>query len=162
MERRMMIALPGLAAIAATRAFSQTEGQTRPGVSRKALTAHSGAKSTYKIPKSSSRLKKYLNGLSALLSLTPAQQQQATAIFTDAVSTQASIRSSLKSVRSTLSAAVMINDASGISQASASLAALMGQKYSNGALANAAVFQMLTPDQQSKLAQLHGGVSSNA
>lgn len=157
MERRMMLALPGLAAIAATRAFSQTENQTRPGVSRKALTAHSGAKSTYKIPKSTSKLNKYLNGLTALLSLTPAQQQQASAILTDAASAQASIRSSLKSVRNTLSAAVMVNDTGGISQASASLAALMGQKYSNGALANAAVFQMLTPNQQGRLAQLHGG-----
>src|SRR5271163_3277200 len=129
MERRMMIALPGLAAIAASRAFGETEGQTRPGLSRKALTAHSGAKSTYKIPKTASKLTKYLNGVTALLSLSPAQQQQASAIFTDAVSAQASIRASLKSARGTLSAAVMVNDVGGISQASASLAALMGQKY---------------------------------
>jgi hypothetical protein len=156
MERRMMIALPGIAALAASRAFSETDGQTTPAVSAKSLTAHTGSKSFYKVPKNGNKLTKYLNGLTALLSLTSAQQQAATAIFTTALSTRVAIKSSVKTARKALSDAVKINDPSGISQASASLAALMGQNVSNGALAHAALFQILTGAQQTTLSQLHG------
>jgi hypothetical protein len=51
---------------------------------------------------------------------------------------------------------VKSNDSGGIAQASASLGVLKGQHISYGAIANAAILQLLTPAQQTKLAQFQG------
>jgi Spy/CpxP family protein refolding chaperone len=158
MNRRSLIALPGIAAFAASRAFGQTQetataGDGAPHVSRKTLAKHTGAKAAYKVPKSAGKQARYLNSLTALLALTTAQQQQALAIFTNAAGTRASVHSSLKTARKALSDAVKSNDTGAISQASTALGALTSQHISNGALANAAFFQLLTPDQQTRLSQ---------
>ena len=162
MNRRVLIALPGIAAFAASRAFGQTQEVAVPGdgavahVSRKALTKHSGSKAAYKVPKNATKQTRYLGSLTALLSLTPTQQQQAAGIFTNAASTLASVRSNLKAARKALSEAVRNNDTGRISQASTALGALTSQYVSNGALANAAFVQLLTADQQAKLSQFRG------
>ena len=82
MNRRSLIALPGIAAFAASQAFGQTQETTASGglvphVSHKTLVKHTGAKAAYKIPKSAGKQVRYLNSLTALLSLTTAQQLQA-------------------------------------------------------------------------------------
>jgi len=162
MRRRLLIALPGVAAFAASRAWGQTEEAEAPGdgaglhVHRKALAKQSGAKSAYKIPKNAAKQAKYLNTLNVLLSLTPAQQQEAAAILTNASTTRASLHASLKAARKALSGSVQNNDTGGISQASTALGALMAQYVANGAAANAALFQLLTPDQQNRMSQLMG------
>jgi Spy/CpxP family protein refolding chaperone len=159
MNRRSLIALPGIAAFAASQAFGQTQEMASASngvvthVSRKTLAKHTGAKAAYKVPKSAGKQVRYMNSLTALLSLTTAQQQQASAIFTNAAGTRASVHSSLKAARKALSDAVKNNDTGAISQASTALGALTSQHISNGALANAAFFQLLTPDQQTKLSQ---------
>lgn len=86
-----------------------------------------------------------MNTLTALLALTPAQQPQAVEIFTVAVESHGSIKTGIRPLRVTLGAAVRANDTVGISQAAASISLVMGQSVSNGALANAAFFQLLTP-----------------
>ncbi len=156
MERRTMIALPGIAALVAGTAFTQSAVSTTgtTGVSKKSLTSLGGKKSVYKTPKSAKKATKYLNSLGALLTLTSAQQQQATAIFTAASGSRASIKTGMQALYVTIGTAVKNNDTVGISQAAQSLSLLMAQNVQNGALANAAFFQLLTPTQQATLSQL--------
>jgi len=158
MNRRSLIALPGVAAFAASQAFGQTTASDGvvPHASHKALAKHTGAKAAYKVPKNAGKQTRYLNSLTALLSLTSDQAQQASGIFTKAAGTRASVHSSLKAARKALSDAVKANNSGAISQASTALGALTSQHISNGALANAAFYQLLTPDQQTKLSQYRG------
>lgn len=159
MERRIFVALPGVAALAASRAFGQTPdtdgpgGGTGPHLSRKALVKHSGSKGAYRVPKNAIKQAQYVSTLTALLSLTSSQQQQVADIYTNAATMRATVTTSLKAARKALRDAVKNNDTGGIAQASATLGTLTGQFVSNGAIANAAVFQLLTPDQQTKLSQ---------
>jgi hypothetical protein len=161
MNRRSLVALPGIAAFAASRVFAETYGTGSSDaavshVSTKSLVKHSGAKSAYKVPKSPAKQTRYLNSLAALLSLSTGQQLQAAAIFTNASSARASIKSGLKAARKALKAAVKSGDTGGISQASNALGVLTGQRIASGAAANAAMFQLLTPDQQTKLSLYQG------
>jgi hypothetical protein len=162
MNRRSLVALPGIAAFAASRAFAQTQETATAAdgvvahVSHKTLSKHSGVKSAYKVPKSAAKQTRYLNSLTALLSLTSDQHVQATAIYANAASTRLSVQSSIKAARRALRDAVKSNDSGGIAQASASLGALKGQHISYGAIANAQVRQLLTPAQLTKLAQFQG------
>jgi hypothetical protein len=161
MNRRSLIALPGIAAFAASQAFGETQETTSsdgvaPHMSTKTLIKHSGAKAAYKVPKSAAKQTRYLNSLTALLSLTSAQQSTAAAIFANAASTRASVHSSLKAARKALQDAVKNNDSGAVTQASAALGVLTGQKIANGAAANSAIFQLLTPAQQAKLSQFRG------
>jgi hypothetical protein len=162
MDRRQLVALPGIALLAAGRAFSQTQETRAPGagaglpLSRKSLVKHSGSKSAYKFPTNVAKQAKYLNGLTALLSLTATQQQQAATIFASAAGVQSSVHTSLKAARKALSDAVKTYDTGGISQASTALGALTVQHISNGALAHATFYQILTQDQQSTMSKLLG------
>jgi len=161
MNRRSLVALPGIAAFAASRVFAQTHEMgssdgTISHISTKSLVKHSGAKAAYKVPKSAAKQTRYLNSLAALLSLSTAQQLQAAAIFTNAAGTRASVRSSLKAARKALKDAVRSNDTGGVAQASNALGVLTGQHIASGAAANAAIFQLLTPDQRTKLSQYQG------
>jgi Spy/CpxP family protein refolding chaperone len=156
MERRMFVALPGLAALAASQAIGQTDTlstETGTHLSRKVLVKHSGSKGAYRIPKNAAKQAQYVGTLTALLSLTSAQQQQAAAIYSNAATARTSVTTSLKAARKALRDAVENNDSGGIAQASTTLGTLTGQYISNGAIANAAVFQLLTPDQQSTLSR---------
>ncbi len=159
MDRRSLVALPaGIAALAASRAFAQPQatGTAVPHVSAKTLIKHSGSKAAYKLPKNSGKQARYLNSLTALLSLDSAQQQQASTIFATAATARTSIKSSLKAARKALRDAVRNNDSGAIAQTSTALGVLTGQHIANGAAANAAFFQLLTPDQQTKLSQFQG------
>jgi Spy/CpxP family protein refolding chaperone len=159
MNRRSLMALPGIAAFAASKAFGQTAASSdgvESHVSRHTLAKHTGAKAAYKVPSKASKQTRYLNSLTALLSLTTGQRQQAAAIFASAGTARISVKSSLKAGRKALRDAVKSNDTGAISQASTALGSLTSQHISYGALANAAFFQLLTPDQQTKLSQYQG------
>lgn len=159
MRRRELLAVPGVAAFAATQAFSQEVG--RPGVvspviSRKSLKKETGSKAGYALPKNATKQTKYLSSLTALLSLSAGQQQQATSIFTNAVNNRIGIHATMKSVRKVLNTAVKNNDGAGIVQAASQIGALMTQYVSNGASANSAFYNLLTPTQQTTLSQYQG------
>jgi hypothetical protein len=160
MNRRSLVALPaGIAAFAASQAFAQTQATASSDaahVSTKALVKHSGLKASYKIPKNAAKQTRYLNSLSALLSLTSAQKVTAAAIFANASGTHASVKSSMKAARKAVKDAVRNNDSGAITQASTALGALKGQHVAAGAAANAAIYQLLTPDQQTKLSLYQG------
>ena len=92
--------------------------------------------------------------LASYLNLTPAQQTQAKSIFQGARQSGQPIRQQLKQTRQSLRAAVQANDAAQIQQLAASEGGEMGQLAAIRGTAMAKVYQMLTPDQQQKLASL--------
>jgi Spy/CpxP family protein refolding chaperone len=92
--------------------------------------------------------------MTTVLTLTSAQQQQATTIFTNAATAESGLRESLKAARQNLKTAVANNDSAGIDQASTTIGSLTAQQTSIQAKANAAFYQILNADQQSKLTKL--------
>lgn len=98
----------------------------------------------------------HVDHLTKMLSLTPAQQQQATTIFTNAVASQKALHEQMRAAHENLKAAEDKGDTAGIDQASSAIGGLMGQGIAAHAKVHAALFQILTPDQQAKFAQLEG------
>lgn len=92
--------------------------------------------------------------LTTLLTLNTSQQQQATTIFTNAATSEFALQSQVRTARQSLNTAVKNNDAASIDQMASALGALSAQRTSIQAKANAAFYQILTPDQQNKLNQL--------
>jgi len=91
--------------------------------------------------------------LTTLLGLSAAQQQQATSIFTNAASAQASVHTSMTAAHESLKTAVQSNDTAAIEQAANNIGNLTAQTTANQAKAEAAFYQILTPAQQAKLNQ---------
>jgi Spy/CpxP family protein refolding chaperone len=120
------------------------------------LLRETGSKAAYALPKNANKQTRYLVSLTGLLSLTTGQQQQAGSIFTSAVNNRIGINATIKSVRKLLTTAVKSNDTVGIAQAASQIGSLMTQYVTNGAAANAAFYQMLTPAQQATLSQYQG------
>ena|SRR6516162_898854 len=89
--------------------------------------------------------------LTTVLSLTNMQQQQATAIFTNAANDARTVHDSLINVQESLSAAVKSNDNAAIEQAAATIGNLIAQLRAKG---EAAFYQILTADQQNKMTQI--------
>jgi Spy/CpxP family protein refolding chaperone len=102
------------------------------------------------------RIQHRVDHLTKELGLTPAQQQQATTIFTGAMASQKSFHDQMRAAHDSLKAAVQKNDSAGIDQASSTIGSLTGQLTSAHAKAQAAFYQILTPDQQSKLKESEG------
>ena len=95
-----------------------------------------------------------VNYLTTVLSLSSAQQAQATTIFTGAANNMSSIHSEMKTTRQSLQTAVKNNDTAQINQLSSTMGGLAGQMIQSRATAKAAFYQTLTPEQQTKLTQL--------
>ena len=95
-----------------------------------------------------------VNFLTTLLTLTSGQQTQATTIFTNALGSQQSLRGPMKAAHEGLESAISRNDSAAIDQAANSIANLMAQSIAAHAKAEAAFYQTLTPDQQSKYSQM--------
>ena len=95
-----------------------------------------------------------VNFMTTALNLTSAQQQQATTIFTSAATAESAMHDGLKAARQSLKTAVTNNDSAGIDEASATVGSLTAQQTSIQARANAAFYQILNADQQSKLTKL--------
>lgn len=96
----------------------------------------------------------HVKTLTTLLSLTSAQQQQATTIYTNSAKAEQSIREADKGTRESLRAAVKNNDAATIDQISSTIAQSTAQLTSIHAKADAAFYQILTPEQQEKFTEL--------
>jgi Spy/CpxP family protein refolding chaperone len=100
------------------------------------------------------RMARRVNYLTTVLNLTPAQQQQAAAILTNATATAHSLRSNIHAARENLATAITNNDTATVEQASNALGGMTAQLISNKARAAAALRQILTPEQRSKLDSL--------
>ena len=88
------------------------------------------------------------------LGLSPAQQQQATTIFTDAATNAQPLRDQMKTAHESLRTAVTKNDGAAIDEAASSIGNLMAQSIAVHAKADAAFYQTLTPDQQNQYTQM--------
>jgi len=104
-------------------------------------------------PDPATRVQHHVQHLTKALSLTPEQQQQATTIFTNAANGESNIHDSMKTAHDSLQTAIKNNDQNGITQAATSIGNLTAQIVAAQAKAHAAFYQILTPDQQSKLNQ---------
>ena len=101
-------------------------------------------------PDPATRIQHRVEFLTRELNLTPAQQQSATTIFTNAENSSKTVHDSMKAAHQTLSTAVKNNDSNGITQAAATIGNLTAQMVETEAKARAALYQTLTPDQQAK------------
>jgi Spy/CpxP family protein refolding chaperone len=92
--------------------------------------------------------------LSAYLNLTPAQQAQEKSIFQATRQSAQPIRQQLRQTRQSLQAAVQANDTAQIQQLAQTEGSELGQLMAIRSTAMAKVHQILTPEQQQKLAAL--------
>jgi len=97
---------------------------------------------------------RHLDFLTKQLSLTPQQQQQASTIFSDAASNAKATHDQMRTAHESLKAAIQKNDSAGIEQAANTIGNLTTQMITSHAKAQAAFYQTLTPDQQTKMNDL--------
>jgi Spy/CpxP family protein refolding chaperone len=107
-----------------------------------------------KPPSAADIAKRQVKTLTTLLSLTSAQQQQALTIYTNAASAQQTAMDSDKESRESLRTAIKNNDSATIDQVASTMAQTHAQITSIKAKADAAFYQILTADQQTKLSDL--------
>jgi Spy/CpxP family protein refolding chaperone len=134
--KKAIVSLTVMAGLAASVLFAQTSN-TRPGP-----------------PTPDEIAQRRVNFLTTLLTLTTAQQQQALTIFTNAATTESGIRTSLQAARQSMNTAVQNNDINSINQISNTIGTLTAQSTVAQSTADAAFYQILTPDQRTKLAQV--------
>jgi hypothetical protein len=88
--------------------------------------------------------------LTALLTLTTAQQQQATTIFTNASAAVTAVRTNLDAARTSLRAAVQANNTAQIDALSTQIGTFTGQITAAENKAEAAFYALLTADQRTR------------
>jgi Spy/CpxP family protein refolding chaperone len=93
--------------------------------------------------------------LTSLLTLTTAQQTQATTIFTNAMNAVTPLQTTISTDRTSLQTAVKNNDSATIDQLASAIGTAQGQILSIQNKADAAFYAILTADQQTKLSQTH-------
>jgi Spy/CpxP family protein refolding chaperone len=96
----------------------------------------------------------HLDFLTKQLSLTPQQQQQASTIFSEAANNAKANHGQMRTAHDSLKAAIQKNDSAGIEQAANTIGNLTTQMITAHAKAQAAFYQTLTPDQQTKMNDL--------
>jgi Spy/CpxP family protein refolding chaperone len=121
-----------------------------------AVYAQTTQQETWQPPSAADRVQHHVQFMTTVLSLNSTQQQQATTIFTNAALSQDSVHQSMRTAHENLEAAVKSNNSSSIDQIAAQIGALTTQIVASEAKAHAAFYQILTPDQQAKAAQLGG------
>jgi Spy/CpxP family protein refolding chaperone len=95
-----------------------------------------------------------VNYLTTVLSLTSAQQNQVTNILTSAATNQSTVHASMKTAHTNMQNAIHSNDAAAMEQAANSIGTLIAQQMLAHAKTEAAIYQALTPEQQTKMSQL--------
>ena len=91
------------------------------------------------------------------LKLNKAQQKQVTSIYMDAQTANQSVMGGMREAYQSLSAAIKSNDSNAMSQAANTIGTLTAQMTVNNAKADAAIYALLTPDQQAKYQPSAGG-----
>ena len=90
----------------------------------------------------------------ALLTLTSAQQEQATTIFTSKATAEASLHATEHTDREALNTAIKSGNTATIQTVAAELGTLEGSMTADRALAQAALYQILTEEQQTRFAAI--------
>ncbi len=96
----------------------------------------------------------HIDFLTKQLSLTAQQQQQATTIFSGVANNAKTTHEQMRTAHDSLKAAIQKNDAAGIEQAANTIGNLTTQMTVAHAKAQAAFYQTLTPEQQTKMNDL--------
>ncbi|MGC9950455.1 MAG: Spy/CpxP family protein refolding chaperone [Bryobacteraceae bacterium] len=96
----------------------------------------------------------YVKAMTVKLGLTAEQQSQATAIFSNAHTTESTLRASMRSARQGLEDAVKSDNTVGIEQLSTTIGNLTAQATLAHAKTRAAFYRILTPEQRTTLGQL--------
>ena len=107
-----------------------------------------------KPPSPAERVQHQVKALTTLLSLTSAQQQQATTIYLSSAKAEQAVHQSEKDVQESLHTAIKNNDTATIDEISSTLAQSMAQLTSIKAKADAAFYQILSVEQQGKFSDL--------
>ena len=145
-----MFAVPATFAQAASTDAQAAQTQTAPSQTQ----ADAGQQSSARRAQFEQRMiQKRVAKMTALLTLTPAQQTQVTSILTNAAGSRAD-RGSMKQVRAQMRTAIEANDTATIEQASNTIGNIAAQNAAARAKTAAAIYQILTPDQKAKAAQL--------
>ena len=145
-----MFAVPATFAQAASTDAQAAQTQTAPSQTQ----ADAGQQSSARRAQFEQRMiQKRVAKMTALLTLTPAQQTQVTSILTNAVGSRAD-RGSMRQVRAQMRTAIQANDTATIEQASNTIGNIAAQNAAARAKTAAAIYQILTPDQKAKAAQL--------
>ena len=145
-----MFAVPATFAQAASTDAQAAQTQTAPSQTQ----ADAGQQSSARRAQFEQRMiQKRVAKMTALLTLTPAQQTQVTSILTNAVGSRAD-RGSMKQVRAQMRTAIEANDTATIEQTSNTIGNIAAQNAAARAKTAAAIYQILTPDQKAKAAQL--------
>jgi Spy/CpxP family protein refolding chaperone len=105
-------------------------------------------------PNPADRAQHEVQALTTLLTLTAAQQTQALGIFTTSAKSEEGLHQTDRQLHDSLQAAVKNNDTASIEQLASSLGQSMAHMTSIRAKAEASFYQILTPEQQSKLSDL--------
>lgn len=108
-------------------------------------------------PDPAAMVQRQVDRLTHSLSLTTAQQGQATTIFTAAQTANQTVMTDLRQAHTSLAAAIKSNDTNSIATLSTQIGTLTGQMTANTAKADAAFYAILTPDQQAKYTPGVGG-----
>ncbi len=135
--KKHVLSISLLAAASAGLLLSQTTTNTPPSPPTPAqMTAHQVAR------------------LTTLLSLTTEQQTQVTAIFTAEQTAMSGMFTSMRAAHKALQTAVKGQDSAGITAAATQIGTLTTQEVQARATAQAAVYAILSADQQAKYDQL--------
>lgn len=105
-------------------------------------------------PSPADQARRQVKYLTTILSLTTAQQQQAKTIYVNSATSEQTIHTSMRQAHDTLRTAVKNNNTAGIDEAANTIGLLTAQMESARAKADAALYQVLTADQQAKLSDL--------
>ncbi len=89
-----------------------------------------------------------------LLSLTPAQVEQATAVFTTEATAGQNARASQKAAHQAMEAAIKANDTATIQSTASTLGQMEGEMMAAHAMARAQFYAILTADQKAKFGEL--------
>ena len=94
--------------------------------------------------------------MTTILTLSSAQQTQIKTILTNEQTAETGFRTSMRAAHTSLKTAVQSNDAASIEQISNTIGTITAQSTASHAKTEAAIFQLLNPEQQAKAVQLHG------
>jgi hypothetical protein len=97
----------------------------------------------------------HVEHLTNALGLNATQQEQAKTILTASATSESTLRNAERTAHQALEAAIKSNNTAVIQQQSAILGQLMGQSILAQSTSFAALYQILTPEQQTKALEMH-------
>lgn len=101
-------------------------------------------------PTSAQMVSHQVSRLTSLLTLTSAQQTQLSTILTEEQTALSTARESMRAAHKALQTSIETNDTAAIATQATQIGALTTQQVQAHAIAQAALFALLTPDQQTK------------